>query len=209
MNEQEYMVENSGPMLIAAVQRLEIKSIADLDVAAKLRFSIVDMLKQAHEYFDPEVERWNVGHKAACAKRGGVIKPLEEAKDALSKLISAYTYQQQQAQRQAALAAEAKAREEAENLRQIELAEAKSVEEAAEIESAPLVVAPVAVTPAPVKPAGLKTIVEWRWRLVDAAKVPDEFWLLDEAKISRLVKAMKGETRVPGIEVYDQHRTQG
>lgn len=49
--------------------------------------------------------------------------------------------------------------------------------------------------------AGISTRRLRRWRLVDAVKVPDQFWLLDETKIG---KAVRAGVEIPGIESYTE-----
>jgi hypothetical protein len=42
----------------------------------------------------------------------------------------------------------------------------------------------------------------WTWRLTDFSKVPDEYKILDESKLTKLATNEKEEAEVPGIEFY-------
>lgn len=51
------------------------------------------------------------------------------------------------------------------------------------------------------KPDGVVERAVWRWELEDLAQVPREYFVLDEARIGREVRASKGATAIPGIRV--------
>lgn len=104
------------------------------------------------------------------------------------------------------------ARIEAENQRRIEEAQrkqaalAKKAEKKGE-EPPPLV--PVHIQEVPViskssaTTFGAVTIKEcWTWEVVNEAEVPRQYLTLDQAKITRLVKA--GERTIPGIRIFDK-----
>lgn len=49
----------------------------------------------------------------------------------------------------------------------------------------------------------------WKFRIVDAAKIPREFLIPDEVKIGAIVRAMKGEGAIEGIEMYEEKVVSG
>jgi hypothetical protein len=63
--------------------------------------------------------------------------------------------------------------------------------------------------PAPVishtfeKMAGVTAKAVWKWRIIDANKIPREYLSVNEVAINGVVRGMKGNTRIPGIEVYE------
>lgn len=101
-------------------------------------------------------------------------------------------------------------------------AETRRLEEAAALEARGdtkaaerLIEQPVAVpivTPAPVfmptppavaaapKVAGISYGEVWDFEVTDEALVPREYLMLDDVKIGRVVRAMKGSTNIPGIK---------
>lgn len=88
---------------------------------------------------------------------------------------------------QARAAAEAGRAERAETLRQ----------RAEVVVSAP----PTTVAP---KVSGISERTAWKFEIVDASKVPDKYKTIDEKKIGGVVRALKGDTDIPGIRVYEE-----
>lgn len=66
-----------------------------------------------------------------------------------------------------------------------------------------VVVAPVNVA-VERRASGISIPKIWKYRIVDPKLIPDEFWILDEAKIGKVVKAMKATTNIPGIEAFEE-----
>lgn len=66
-----------------------------------------------------------------------------------------------------------------------------------------MVVAPVIQREAP-KVAGVATREVWKYRVADPALVPREYLMLDEQKIGKVVRALKGDTQIAGVEVYSE-----
>jgi len=54
----------------------------------------------------------------------------------------------------------------------------------------------------PPKAQGISTRESWKFRVTDASAVPREYLCVDEKKIAAVVKLSKGDTQIPGIEVY-------
>jgi len=63
--------------------------------------------------------------------------------------------------------------------------------------------APVVANNAP-KASGISKTVNWKFEITDANKVPREYLLIDEKKIGQVVRAMKGETNIPGVSAYPE-----
>jgi hypothetical protein len=43
----------------------------------------------------------------------------------------------------------------------------------------------------------------WKWEAVNLAAVPREYLMLDTTKINGVVRAMKSQTNIPGIRVFN------
>ena len=54
-------------------------------------------------------------------------------------------------------------------------------------------------------PQSVQARNSWEFRVVDLSLVPREYLVLDEKKVSKVVKAFKAETRIPGIEAFEEH----
>lgn len=47
----------------------------------------------------------------------------------------------------------------------------------------------------------------WKFRVVDRAKIPEEYWLLDEQRLGQIARTMKENASVPGVEFYSETKT--
>jgi hypothetical protein len=70
----------------------------------------------------------------------------------------------------------------------------------------PQVVPPVLKIDDP-KVTGISQRVVWKYDVEDLDKVPEEYWMLDHIKISRVVKASSGTIPIPGIRIYSEEIT--
>jgi hypothetical protein len=68
-------------------------------------------------------------------------------------------------------------------------------------ERAATVVAPVIQREAP-KVSGIATREAWKFQVEDPALIPREYLMVDEAKIRKVVVALKGDTKIAGVRVY-------
>lgn len=83
-------------------------------------------------------------------------------------------------------------------------AESGKVEKAAQLEQrAATVVAPVIQREAP-KVAGLQMREAWKFEVTDPALVPREYLVVDEARIRKVVQALKGDAKIAGVRVYSE-----
>lgn len=110
-----------------------------------------------------------------------------------------------------------KRREEEDRLRQearnreeeARLAEASRLEKEGEREMADAVldapvIVPAIVLPDTTKQEGISYRETWRFRVINPDLVPREFLTLDEKKIGGVVRALKSEAKIPGIEVFSE-----
>lgn len=95
-----------------------------------------------------------------------------------------------EAAKQAKLAAEA---QEAANI----LAAKQALETAANVQQ-------VKVDTFVPKVAGIRARVNWKFRIIDAAKLPRKFLMADEVAIGQYVRANKENAAIPGVEVYGE-----
>ena len=58
----------------------------------------------------------------------------------------------------------------------------------------------------PPKVAGVSTREVWRFEITDAAQIPREYLVVDEARIRTVVQALKGDARIPGVRVYAERQ---
>jgi len=191
--------------------------------AAEAGRAIAAMVKRVHDSFDPIVDANFKAHKVAVAQRAAVLDPLESAKWHLAYAIGGYDQEmerqrlaeeqrlqneqrEREAQENARLRREAEDRQLAEAEAALEIGDADLAEA---IVSAPTLVElppsmPV-IVPSAVQPvSGASTRTVWKFKIVDAAKIPREYLAVDEVKIGGVVRAMKGATAIPGVQAYPE-----
>jgi hypothetical protein len=64
--------------------------------------------------------------------------------------------------------------------------------------------AEIAAAVAIMTPATTGQRANWKWRVVDRAKVPADYWVVDSVRLDALAKAHKADAVVPGIEFYNE-----
>jgi hypothetical protein len=85
------------------------------------------------------------------------------------------------------------------------IAEGKTEE--AEAVQVPIVVPTMPTVQAVQKVAGISYRTDWKFRVVDAALVPEEFKIVNEKALASLAKSTKGTKKVPGVEFYSEEVT--
>lgn len=135
--------------------------------------------------------------RQAEAQRQAALQAARDAETARKAGDAAAAAQAVEAAREAALAAQ--------RLEQrAERTEERVVAKVANLEaSAMSVVAPIIQTETP-KVTGLARKVVWKYRIKDASKLPREFTMPDEKKIAGVVRALKGDTKIDGVEVWNE-----
>ena len=184
--------------------------------AGELLKDIKALRKEVDAAFDPIITAAHAAHKEANAQKKRAETPLIEAEAILKRGLIAYDTEQERGRRieerrlqeiarndeEARQVAEAAALERQANAT-ADHAEAEQIRAEAQAVLMQPVAAPVVVvqTNTP-KVAGISYREVWRFRVTDATKIPREYPAVDEQKIGGVVRAMKGATAIPGIEVY-------
>lgn len=189
------------------VDGISVTSDADMEQAAALLREVKAVQKQAEAAQKSLTQPLEVEKKGIIAFfRDRITGKLDAYERRLKSLIVSYQQEQERIRREAQRKAEEAARKERERLeRRAAAAEAKGQAEKAEqlAEQAQTVVAPVIQTEAP-KVAGIATRSVWKYRIADPSALPREFLVPDEKKIGQVVRAMKGDAQIPGVEVYEE-----
>ena len=236
--EQAQAIELRHSSLLVAAQELVIDSL-DAEKTAWEVVNAIGELKGVIEHdFKPAKTAAYGAWKAVCSQEAGHLERLKEPDKIVRGKLSRWEEEKRRiqaeaerrareaAQREAAelrRQAQEKAQQEAEERR---LAEAVAAEESGETAYAEaLIETPVEVAPVPeptpvvvptftapkVEGAGAMVTV-WRFEIVDAAAIPREYLSVNETAIGKVVQALKGETKIPGVRVYsslEARRTRG
>ena len=158
-------------------------------------------IKRALVAYTDEQERLR---RDAQRKADEAARKERERIDAQAREVERKAREKAEADRRAAdeAAAAGRAEEAARLAERAATTEAKAAEkvEALEVRAA-TVVAPI-IQREPPKVAGISTREVWKFRISNAAAVPREYCAIDEARIRKVVAALKGDTAIPGVEVY-------
>ena len=195
-----------------------IATVSEANEVGRRLLAVKEVIKQRTEYFESMRIPAYEAYQAVLRQAKEALKLPQAVEASYKKLLSDWVG----AERARVLAEEAVAAKEAARLAQEAKAEAErlAVLEAAEMESrgehleaavkideaisAPLpYVAPVAVVPV-AKPEGLTYRETWTFRVVDAARVPREYLMVDNVKIGQVVRALKDAASISGVEIYSE-----
>lgn len=168
--------------------------------------------RRVTDFFKPHKDRALAAHRALCADEAKALGPAQADEATCKRLMVTWDNEQERLRREEERRRQEVARQE-EETRRLNEAAALEAESLATGDSSLLddamamLDSPVSVITAPVekttpKVVGVSYRETWRFKIVNEAKVPREYLKVDEMKIGGIVRAMKGSTTIPGVEVY-------
>lgn len=201
-------VEQQGMVLVSQAEEIAVRDASTFQQAGVFLRNIAGYIRKVGEVLDPIVEAAHRAHKVAVEQRKKLLEPAQTAERIVKGEMAAFD----QAER--ARVAEAQRRAEAERRR---LEDEERLRNATQLEAAgksaqaeAALVAPVTVpmfTPpvqAVTKAEGVSFREDWGFEIEDAALIPREYLIPDEKKIGALVRALKEQTRIPGVKVISR-----
>jgi hypothetical protein len=180
---------------------------ATMEKANGLLMDIRSIRKEIQDTFKPLAEKAHAAHKAILEQQKRTEAPLIEAEGILKIQIRAYMDEVERLRREEERRLQEIARKEEEERR---LAEALQAEAEGNIEEAKAILEEPAYIPIPTVKADIPKVDNrlfrkvWKFRVLDIRKVPIQYLKVDEIKVGQIVRAMKGETNIPGIQVYEE-----
>ena len=160
------------------------------------------------KYFDglylQRIDAANKLHKGLIADLKGLKEPSESGWKYSGQLLADFDRRAVIEQKRLQIEAEAKANREAEEERKRLLEVAKDLKDKElikEIKAMPLEPDPVVIEKQTPKVEGLSYRENWWFKITDATKIPREYLCVDEVKIGKIVRALKQEANIPGVEV--------
>lgn len=186
-----------------------IDSPAAFEVAANHLKVIKAQQKQADLFFDPPIKQAYDLHKTLVGRKKLIDDPLKESESIDKQKMLTYQRAQDEKRRAEQLRLQALADEKARRERELlakKAAQAKKPETQQRYqEAAAAVVAPV-VNVESQAPAvdGISTRTVWRVRVVDPARVPRRFMIIDMKKLEGYARAMRDAACVEGCEFYQE-----
>jgi len=166
------------------------------------------LLKEIDEGYDDIIKAAHQLHKKAVARKAEYYSPVEAGVKHTKGLMEKFD-REQEAIRQAEerrLREIARKEEEERLLQEAIEAEANGETDISEaILEEPIYVPPVVVQKEILKVNGGPTYrTVWKFRIKNVNQIPREYMTPNEIRIGAVVRAMKDQTAIPGIEVYSE-----
>ncbi len=149
-------------------------------------------------HFEPMRQKTYAAYQEVLDNTKTYSKPLQEAEKIYKKKIAIYSTEQERKRREEErlFQEEARKREEERRLQ-------KAIETGnEEILEAPIVVPELKIVES--KPEGISFIEKWNYEIIDFSKLPDEYKTTNAVKLNQVVRALKGNTNIPGIRVFSE-----
>jgi hypothetical protein len=203
-------------------------AIADVETYRRAKESL-PLLKRAEvrvvDFFRDIKSAASKAHRAICEKENEQLRPIQSARQRVSSLIYGYeqTLERQRREEERRAAEDERRRIEAQAVEEAAVLSGIAPEMAEQIlEQAIAAPAPSITLPSTrVDVAGVSTTANWQWKFAGCASglawealpeddrqrvlrvIPREYLRPDDKAIGKVVKALRGGTRIPGIETFD------
>lgn len=174
--------------ILDKIHAVTVDSYDDYEAAMKFLKDIKDTQAVVTDFFADDI-----------AKRKAALKEVQdEQKKWLDPLKTGDAHVRGKAQHYLRLKREREAREAAEARKR----EQELISQGADPVAAFEAVAPVK-PPEPTRTENGGGIKRWTYKIVDESAIPREYLKIDTAKIHSVVRSMKGDTSIPGVQAYE------
>jgi len=195
--EEKKSIAQEAGLIVQDATALSIQNDEQFHSASSMLREIKRVQKEVDEYFDPAIKKAYETHKAILDAKKKQSEPLKKAERIIKSKVNEYHAEQE------------RIRWEEERKRQEELRkqeEERRLKEAVDTGDETILDEPIVVPTVKLedttKHEGISYSEIWKFKVVDISKVPAEYKVVDEKKVNQVVRAMKGNTNIPGIEVY-------
>jgi hypothetical protein len=194
-------------IVVADANEMVVSNSLDYEAGGQFLTRVKTVRKQIDDVYDPAISSAHKHHRFLLGQKNEHDKPLAMAETIVKGKMLTWKRAEEERVRVEEARLREIARKEEEERRLAEAAaleaEGKTDEAEAVIERPATPFVPSVPPPAP-KVAGISTRKMWKWRLVDEAKVPRQYFTLDEKKINGVVRSMGRNANIPGIQVYQE-----
>lgn len=189
-----------------------IRDAVSMNSAADFLLEIKRKRKWWSEFNKPSKQKLDALKRELLDRERQIDEPMERAENEILKpaMVKYQTEQdRKRKEEEDRLRAEAKKKEEDARIKDAEALVADGQKELADaIMAAPVVVAPV-VVPREDSTPGISYREIWKFEVIDPNSVPRDYLAIDEKRIGGVVRALKGETRIPGVRVWPEKSIAG
>ena len=189
-------LQQERELLLPDYGALVVNTDADMAAAAQAVVKLHLFNKKAEELrkektapLNAQVKWWNDQFRV-------LTEPIGKLEQGINSKVFAYRRIVEEARRKE------QARQDALAAKRMERAEAKGI-----TPSIPEVVAPIVAGPEKslTTDMGKASFTEkWNFTITDESLIPREYLMVDEVKIRKVVKALKADTKIPGVRVFDE-----
>jgi len=184
----ELVVQQKIEDVIARMEGITITTHDELQEAAEWLTKNKQTQKFVKDYYEPERKATYDAYTAVTGSIKKFTDILVKAEKTVKKKMADYQMEQDRIRRE----------EERKRIAAEEAAK-KDAEKTGAPAPEPVVAPP---SSEPEKTEGVSFIENWTFEIEDKAKIPLEYMIPDEKKIRGVVKAMKGDTNIPGVRAY-------
>lgn len=214
---QEVQVDINNAVHFA--KALEVTDGKTYESAVSVVKVLQDKLKSIETIFKPHIERAHQQHKLLIAESKVHTMPIQVALDGVKYSMNQWTTQERKRVAEVERIKQAKLQAEAEERRLAEAAEMETIAplmglDAAETQQSvtqilnqPLHVPKAKAETFIPKMQDVQTRTNWKFEITDASLVPREYLIVDEKAVGAMVRARKGDTKIPGVRVYSETST--
>ncbi len=200
-------VEVKALALPEQARQVRVIDNPSMEKANGLLTDIRAIRKEIQDTFKPLAEKAHQAHKAILEQQKKAEAPLVEAEGILKTQIKSYMDEVERLRREEERRLQEIARKQEEERR---LAEALLAEAEGNKEEAQAILDEPDFVPMPTVKADIPKVDNrlfrkvWKFRIVDEGQIPRQYMTPDMVKIGGVVRAMKGVTNIPGIQVYEE-----
>ena len=189
---------------IFALKVVDVKSYQKAGEFVTLRKGLKAKIEA---FFNPLCDKANKTHKALTEARKAELDKMTPGDQHLNRQMVDYNLAEEKKRKaeEDRLRREAEKKAEEEQLAAaLEAEESGDTEEAEEILEEPVFVPPPVVKAIVPKVAGQTMTTTWKWKTKDINKIPRQYLKVDEVAINGVVRSLKSNAKIEGIEVYPE-----
>ncbi|KJU83916.1 hypothetical protein MBAV_003883 [Candidatus Magnetobacterium bavaricum] len=196
-----------GLCITDQANNINITSPESYTAAGQLIKGIKGLMKEIKDMFGSFKKKADEAHKDIVRKESAQLTPLQAAEGVIKGKMTAYLKAEEVKRTVLQARLEAEANKQHDDLC---LQEAVALEKAGNVDAAMAILDAPGHTPAPLvvsnipKVTGVSEREVWKFEVVDASKVPEQYKTVDEKKIGAIVRALKGITDIPGVRVWSE-----
>lgn len=211
----EQEIQSTALALVEKASVARLTNQDDLDTANGFVLRFAEIAKRWKAFWAEPIEKAKASHDGLRERRDAVLKPVEEAKERIRRLISDYLTEQrlvkEAAEKRAFEEEQARIRKEAEAKESLELAEMAELQgekglaeeflaKAAEAEK---VARPATAVYVPKSPElqDQTTRMVYDFVVTNVALLPREYMMANETAIRAFVNLTKGAIKIPGVTI--------